>query len=110
MSLSDRNNPYTFDDFLKWRQGVDYYRDDPFIQKVVHHFTGDIRQQVDAEARACSQKASFRWRDFADSIARPEKRPFMLHYDCLLYTSDAADDLLCVDLGGPRHLKKKKKN
>src|SRR5659263_26131 len=21
-------------------------------------------------------------------------------YDCLLYTSDAADDLLCVDLGG----------
>ena len=81
MSLSDRNNPYTFDDFLKWRQGVDYYRDDPFIQKVVHHFTGDIRQQVDAEARACSQKASFPWRDCADSIARPEKRPFMLHYD-----------------------------
>mgnify|MGYP002683370708 CR=1 FL=1 len=28
--------------------------------------------------------------------------------DCLLYTSDAADDLLCVDLGGRRPLKKKK--
>ena len=27
---------------------------------------------------------------------------------CLLYTSDAADDLLCVDLGGRRILKKKK--
>eukprot|EP00657_Telonema_sp_P-1_P005563 TRINITY_DN23017_c0_g1_i1.p1 TRINITY_DN23017_c0_g1~~TRINITY_DN23017_c0_g1_i1.p1 ORF type:complete len:184 (+),score=43.66 TRINITY_DN23017_c0_g1_i1:81-632(+) len=27
--------------------------------------------------------------------------------DCLLYTSDAADDLLCVDLGGRRILKKK---
>src|SRR5428012_13235 len=26
---------------------------------------------------------------------------------CLLYTSDAADDLLCVDLGGRRILKKK---
>ena len=26
---------------------------------------------------------------------------------CLLYTSDAADDLLCVDLGGRRLLKKK---
>src|SRR5450756_3212506 len=24
------------------------------------------------------------------------------HYICLLYTSDAADDLLCVDLGGRR--------
>src|SRR5659263_785238 len=30
-------------------------------------------------------------------------------YDfCLLYTSDAADDLLCVDLGGRRIIKKKK--
>ena len=27
-------------------------------------------------------------------------------YDCLLYTSDAADDLLCVDLGGRRIIKK----
>ena len=29
---------------------------------------------------------------------------------CLLYTSDAADDLLCVDLGGRRLIKKKKNN
>src|SRR5450756_49339 len=28
---------------------------------------------------------------------------------CLLYTSDAADDLLCVDLGGRRIIKNKKK-
>ena len=28
---------------------------------------------------------------------------------CLLYTSDAADDLLCVDFGGRRLTKKKKK-
>ena len=28
-------------------------------------------------------------------------------FDCLLYTSDAADDLLCVDLGGRRIIKKK---
>ena len=27
---------------------------------------------------------------------------------CLLYTSDAADDLLCVDLGGRRIIKKKR--
>ena len=30
-------------------------------------------------------------------------------YFCLLYTSDAADELLCVDLGGRRIIKKKKK-
>ena len=30
------------------------------------------------------------------------------HATCLLYTSDAADDLLCVDIGGSRITKKKK--
>src|SRR5450756_3190852 len=41
-------------------------------------------------------------------MARPWQR---LERDeiCLLYTSDAADDLLCVDLGGRRIIKKKKK-
>ena len=33
-----------------------------------------------------------------------------LSWDCLLYTSDAADDLLCVDLGGRRIIKKNKQN
>ena len=33
-----------------------------------------------------------------------------LSIPCLLYTSDAADDLLCVDLGGRRVIKKKKSN
>ncbi|RPH88675.1 MAG: acyl-CoA dehydrogenase, partial [Deltaproteobacteria bacterium] len=81
MSLPDRNNPYHFNNFLQWRQKVDYYADDPFIQKVVRHFTGSEGKTVDSEARAVSVKASFRWRDFSDSIARPEKRPFILHYD-----------------------------
>src|SRR5450756_1607478 len=35
----------------------------------------------------------------------PRPHPFAA---CLLYTSDAADDLLCVDLGGRRIIKKKK--
>src|SRR5665213_1384962 len=34
--------------------------------------------------------------------------PSTLGTFCLLYTSDAADDLLCVDLGGRRIIKKKK--
>ena len=32
-----------------------------------------------------------------------------LHYTCLLYTSDAADERSSVDLGGRRIIKKKKK-
>ena len=32
-----------------------------------------------------------------------------MSYGCLLYTSDAADDLLCVDRGGRGTIKQKKK-
>ena len=81
MSFADRNNPYNFNEFLAWRQSVDYYRDDPFLQKVVRHYTGDAWHEVDAEARDVSSRASFRWRDMADRIARPEERPYMMHYD-----------------------------
>ena len=38
------------------------------------------------------------------------KQFIKLFKDCLLYTSDAADDLLCVDLGGRPIIKKKKRN
>src|SRR5450756_2975467 len=38
---------------------------------------------------------------------RPNHQVRRLHTICLLYTSDAADDLLCVDLGGRRIIKKK---
>ena len=40
--------------------------------------------------------------DFAAKLAELDT-----NYACLLYTSDAADDLLCVDLGGRRIIKKK---
>jgi alkylation response protein AidB-like acyl-CoA dehydrogenase len=81
MSLPDRNNPYSFNQFLDWRKNVDYYADDPFIQKVVRHYTGKEWGKIDREARAISRKASFRWKDMAEAIACPEKRPYMMHYD-----------------------------
>jgi len=81
MSFPDRNNPYTFNKFLEWRKNVDYYRDDPFIQKVVKHYTGDEWEKVNREALKISSKVSYRWKDFSDAIALPEKRPFMMHYD-----------------------------
>ncbi len=81
MSYPDRNNPYSFDDFLQWRESVDYYADDPFAQAVVRTFCGDMADEVDAAARETSKKASFKWRKLADEIAWPEKRPYMQHYD-----------------------------
>ena len=81
MSLPNSNNPYNFDTFLEWRNAFDYYRDDPFIQKVVKHFAGDQWEKVDQEARELSPKVSFRWRDVAETISRPDNRPSIIHYD-----------------------------
>ena len=81
MSLSNRNNPYNFDEFLAWRRSVDYYADDPFIQKVVRRFTKEEWESVDTAARTVSQKVSFRWRDLSEQSAWPEKRPSIMHYD-----------------------------
>ena len=43
----------------------------------------------------------------SNKIASLSSDTVRLLYTCLLYTSDAADDLLCVDLGGRRIIKKK---
>src|SRR5450756_2637351 len=39
-------------------------------------------------------------------VTNPDLKP--IASSCLLYTSDAADDLLCVDLGGHRIIKHQK--
>lgn len=81
MSMPDRNNPYSFNEYLEWRDNTDYYGDDPFIRKVLRHYTGKDFERVDTAARNISQKVSFRWRDMAEKIAWPEHRPYMMHYD-----------------------------
>jgi len=81
MSFPDRNNPYRFSEFLEWRKNVDYYQDDPFLQRLLKHYAGAEWPAADAQARHMSPQASFRWRDIADAIAWPEKRPYMMHYD-----------------------------
>jgi alkylation response protein AidB-like acyl-CoA dehydrogenase len=81
MSLPDRNNPYSFDEYLQWRKNANFYLDDPFFQKVVRHFSGSEWNHVNAELTRMSEKVSFRWRDFAETIAWPEKRPYLVNYD-----------------------------
>src|SRR5450756_455755 len=57
-----------------------------------------------------SEISSARIRNVRDFVRENQKMVLkVLRVDCLLYTSDAADDLLCVDLGGRRIIKKKKK-
>src|SRR5680860_1910125 len=53
--------------------------------------------------------ATARAREKTSRTARSDSPTHLSSSSCLLYTSDAADDLLCVDLGGRRIIKKKKK-
>ena len=49
------------------------------------------------------------WLEYVHDVAEVFRRAGLytaLVTACLLYTSDAADDLLCVDLGGRRIIKK----
>eukprot|EP00831_Metopus_contortus_P006689 TRINITY_DN1256_c0_g1_i7.p2 TRINITY_DN1256_c0_g1~~TRINITY_DN1256_c0_g1_i7.p2 ORF type:complete len:119 (+),score=58.67 TRINITY_DN1256_c0_g1_i7:43-399(+) len=76
-------------------------------------------------ARRCVQETGT-WEDFetgwklfsGEEVFKGKILEFESRYDfnaaivdkyCLLYTSDAADDTPCVDLGGRRIIKKKKK-
>lgn len=81
MSFPTRDNPYSFDSFLDWRNQVDFYADDPFMQQAVRYFCGSEWEAVDAAAREISPRASFRWNRLAEAAARPEERPYLLHYD-----------------------------
>ena len=76
-----RNTTYAFDEYLQWRDNIDYYADDSFLQKVTSFFAKDDFKIVDKKARELSKLASYRWRDIADNIAQPHNRIFIQHYD-----------------------------
>ena len=69
---------------------------------------GDVyKRQKEGASAAISLPMNFPYS--ASSFRVLEDTSIAMVLPCLLYTSDAADDLLCVDLGGRRILKKKNK-
>jgi alkylation response protein AidB-like acyl-CoA dehydrogenase len=74
-------NMYTFQAFLEKRENLDWYRDDPFLQKVVRRNTASEFDDVHNSASLFSQTALSKWNRLAEQNARPEVRPYMLHYD-----------------------------
>jgi alkylation response protein AidB-like acyl-CoA dehydrogenase len=81
MRLPNRNNPYSFDAFLEKRDSVDFYRDDPFFQRLVKHFTGPEWSDLHGKLLAFSPVVSDRWRRLSEQITRPSVHPQLLHYD-----------------------------
>lgn len=80
-SLANRNNPYSFDEFLEKVAGFDFYADDPFLQRCVQYYGPGELPQLDEGLKAFSSKVSFRMRDLADHVARRERLPYLEHYD-----------------------------
>jgi hypothetical protein len=62
----DRDNPYSFDDFLFVRNHLNYYQDDDFFQALVKKYAGNEFEKIDRDLRALSDYVSFRFRDLAD--------------------------------------------
>lgn len=81
-------NPYSFDEFTKKRESLDWYKDEPFLQKTVKKFTGHLYEQIHEKLTAFSPIVSFKWNKLAEGIARPEVRPYMLHYDAFNHRMD----------------------
>ncbi|MFX1441860.1 MAG: acyl-CoA dehydrogenase family protein, partial [Promethearchaeota archaeon] len=80
----NRNNPYSFDDYLFVRDNFNYYRDDEFLQALVKKYAGNDFEKIDRDLRALSDYVSFRFRDLADKANDLENRikvTKIKHYD-----------------------------
>ena len=47
----NRNNPYTFDDYLFVRDHFDFYGDDEFFQALVRHYVGNEFEKIDKDVQ-----------------------------------------------------------
>ncbi len=79
--LPNRNNPYSFDEFIQKRDSFDFYADDPFLQDLVKSYTGQLFEEIDQKLRDFSKLVSGRWRILSERGSLPENRPWIMHYD-----------------------------
>ncbi|QOR66948.1 acyl-CoA dehydrogenase family protein [Cytobacillus suaedae] len=82
------NNSYTFDEFFEKRESLDWYLDEPFLQKAIKHYVNSNYDQVHEKIRSFSPTVSYKWNKLAERVARPEVRPYMLHFDAFNHRID----------------------
>ena len=93
--------------FVIWRVVFFFFQAEDGIRVLVRsRGLGDVYKR-----QIWNRTRSFFGPEHSPNTERPgvmhDCSPFSNKCVCLLYTSDAADDLLCVDLGGRRIIKKK---
>ena len=74
-------NSYSFNEFVEARDYFDWYKDDLFVQKVLRKFAGAQFEEVETAVKKFSPLVSQTWNKLAEQNARPEARPYMIHYD-----------------------------
>ncbi len=81
----NRNNPYSFDEYLFVRKQFNFYRDDEFFQALVKKYVKPLEfEKIDKELGELSDKVSYKWRDLADEATSLENRvkcTIIQHYD-----------------------------
>ena len=81
----NRNNPYSFDDYLFVRDKYNFYRDDEFFQALVKKYVPEEEyDKIHVELCDLSDNVSYEWRDLADEGIRLENRvkcTIIQHYD-----------------------------
>jgi alkylation response protein AidB-like acyl-CoA dehydrogenase len=80
----NRDNPYSFDDYLLVRDNLNYYKDDEFFQALIKKYVGDEFEKIDKELRELSELVSFRYKDLVEKSATLEHRikcTLVQHFD-----------------------------
>ncbi|TFF93311.1 MAG: acyl-CoA dehydrogenase [Promethearchaeota archaeon] len=81
----NRDNPYSFDDYLFVRDNFNFYRHDEFFQRLVKNWCPpEEYDKIHKELMELSDKVSYRWRDLADEATRLDNREKVTqiqHYD-----------------------------
>lgn len=81
MPLPDRNNPYNFDEFLAWRDQVDFLRDDPFMVAAIERYAPALSDEIKADVAAFSNRMTKSYQHLADTAGRPENAPTLMYFD-----------------------------
>ena len=73
-SEGNRENPYSFDDYLLVRDNYNYYLDDVFLQNLIKKYVGNEFDSIHKDLTGLSTYVSYRWRDLANSANELENR------------------------------------
>lgn len=91
-SEGNRNNPYSFDDYLLVRNNFDFYQDDEFFQALVKkHIPKEEYERVHDDLLELSKSVSYKFRDLADEGTRLENREkctVVQHFDAYNHRID----------------------